>query len=68
MLVMLVEEAWRMILDDIVVIPLHRQMIVWAMREGLDLPVSPLNSPTFSRAKMKERLAVLRVMRSAESA
>ena len=44
-----------MILDDIVVIPLHRQMIVWAMREGLDLPVSPLNSPTFSRAKMKER-------------
>ena len=48
----LIEEAWRMILDDVVVIPLHRQMIVWAMRDGLDLPVSPLNSPTFSRATL----------------
>jgi peptide/nickel transport system substrate-binding protein len=48
----LIEEAWRMILDDIVVIPLHRQMIVWAMRAELDLPVSPLNSPTFSRATL----------------
>ena len=48
----LIEKAWRMILDDLVVIPLHRQMIVWAMREGLDLPVSPLNSPTFSRARL----------------
>jgi peptide/nickel transport system substrate-binding protein len=49
----LIEEAWRMILDDIVVIPLHRQMIVWAMRDGLELPVSPLNSPTFSRATLR---------------
>jgi len=48
----LIEEAWRIILDDVVVIPLHRQMIVWAMRDGLDLPVSPLNSPTFSRARL----------------
>jgi peptide/nickel transport system substrate-binding protein len=48
----LIEEAWRMILDDVVVIPLHRQMIVWAMRTELDLPVSPLNSPTFSRATL----------------
>jgi peptide/nickel transport system substrate-binding protein len=47
-----IEEAWRMILDDIVIIPLHRQMIVWAMRDELDLPVSPLNSPTFSRARL----------------
>jgi peptide/nickel transport system substrate-binding protein len=48
----LIEEAWSMVLNDIVVIPLHRQMIVWAMRDGLDLPVSPLNSPTFSRATL----------------
>ena len=50
----LIEEAWRMILNDVVVIPLHRQMIVWAMRDELDLPVSPLNSPTFSRAMLKQ--------------
>jgi peptide/nickel transport system substrate-binding protein len=48
----LIEKAWRMILDDLVSIPLHRQMIVWAMRDGLDLPVSRLNSPTFSRARL----------------
>jgi peptide/nickel transport system substrate-binding protein len=53
----LIEEAWRMILDDIVVIPLHRQMIVWAMRDGLDLPVSPLNSPTFSRATLNQAVS-----------
>ena len=49
----LIEEAWRIILGDVVVIPLHRQMIVWAMRDQLDLPVSPLNSPTFSRARLR---------------
>ena len=48
----LIEEAWRIILGDVIVIPLHRQMIVWAMRDELDLPVSPLNSPTFSRARL----------------
>jgi peptide/nickel transport system substrate-binding protein len=49
----LIEQAWRMILADIVVIPLHRQMIVWAMRDELDLPISPLNSPTFSQASFR---------------
>jgi peptide/nickel transport system substrate-binding protein len=49
----LIEQAWRIVLDDIVVVPLHRQMIVWAMRDELDLPVSPLNSPTFSQAKLQ---------------
>jgi peptide/nickel transport system substrate-binding protein len=49
----LIEEAWHMILNEVVVIPLHRQMIVWAMRDELQLPVSPLNSPTFSRARLR---------------
>jgi hypothetical protein len=48
----LIEQAWRMILADVVVIPLHRQVIVWAMRKELDLPVSSLNSPTFSQARL----------------
>jgi peptide/nickel transport system substrate-binding protein len=48
----LIEQAWRIILDDVVVVPLHRQMIAWAMRDELNLPVSPLNSPTLSRARL----------------
>ena len=49
----LIEQAWRMILADIVVIPSHRQVIVWAMRDKLDLPISPLNSTTFSQASLR---------------
>ena len=38
----LMEEVWRMVRDDIVLVPLHQQVIVWAMRDRLDLPVDPL--------------------------
>jgi peptide/nickel transport system substrate-binding protein len=48
----LIEQVWRILLDDVVVVPLHRQMIVWAMRKELKLPISPLNSPSFHRARL----------------
>ena len=35
----MIEEVWKMVRDDIVYVPLHRQVIVWAMRDGLELPV-----------------------------
>jgi hypothetical protein len=38
----MIEEIWKIVLDDIVYIPLHYQMIVWAMRENLDIPVHRL--------------------------
>jgi peptide/nickel transport system substrate-binding protein len=37
----LIEEVWRTVRDDIVYVPLHQQVIVWAMRNRLDLPVEP---------------------------
>jgi peptide/nickel transport system substrate-binding protein len=49
----LIEEIWRVVLDDMVFLPLHHQMVVWAMRENLDLPVSPLNLPVFREARFK---------------
>jgi peptide/nickel transport system substrate-binding protein len=49
----MIEEAWKLVLDDIVYIPLHNQVIVWAMRDHLDLPVYPFNRPIFREARFK---------------
>jgi peptide/nickel transport system substrate-binding protein len=49
----LIDEVWRIVLDDVVFLPLHHQVLVWAMRENLDLPVSPFNLPVFREARLK---------------
>jgi hypothetical protein len=38
--------------DDIVYVPLHQQVIVWAMRDELELPVDPWNLPRFRLARL----------------
>jgi peptide/nickel transport system substrate-binding protein len=48
----LIEQAWRIVLDDIVVIPLYRPLEVWAMRDTLDLPVSVFVTPRFRQAQV----------------
>ena len=49
----MIEEVWKIVLDDIVYIPLHHQMIVWAMRDNLDIPVYPVGFPLFREARFK---------------
>jgi peptide/nickel transport system substrate-binding protein len=49
----LIEEVWKAVLDDIAYIPLHHQVVVWAMRDHLDLPVYPRNIPLFREARLK---------------
>jgi peptide/nickel transport system substrate-binding protein len=49
----LIEEVWKIVLDDIVYVPLHHQMNVWAMRDNLDLPVFPVGFPLFREARFK---------------
>lgn len=49
----LIEEVWKIVLDDIVYLPLHNQVIVWAMRENLDVPVDAFNRPNFREARFK---------------
>jgi peptide/nickel transport system substrate-binding protein len=49
----IIEEVWRTVLDDVVFLPLHHQVVVWAMRDNLDLPISPLNTPVFREARLK---------------
>ena len=48
-----IEDVWKIVLDDIVYIPLHYQIIVWAMRENLDMPIFPFNRPPFREARFR---------------
>jgi peptide/nickel transport system substrate-binding protein len=48
----MIEEVWKTVRDDIVFVPLHQQVIFWAMRDQLDLPVDPQNFPRFRLARL----------------
>jgi peptide/nickel transport system substrate-binding protein len=48
----LIEEVWKIVRDDIVFVPLHQQVIVWAMRDRLELPVDSGNQPRFRLARL----------------
>jgi peptide/nickel transport system substrate-binding protein len=50
----MIEEVWRTVRDDIVHVPLHQQVIVWAMRDTLDLPVDPWYLPRFRLARLND--------------
>ena len=48
----LIEQVWKTVREDIVYVPLHHQVIVWAMRDQLELPVDPWNWPRFRFARL----------------
>ena len=48
----LIEQAWRAVLDDLVVVPLYRPVVVWAMRDSFQLPIGPINVPYFREAQV----------------
>jgi peptide/nickel transport system substrate-binding protein len=50
----MIEEVWKAVREDIVYVPLHHQVIVWALRDRLELPVDPVNQPRFRLAHLKE--------------
>jgi len=43
----LIAEVWKMVYDDMVYIPLHHQVIVWAMKKNLELPIDAQDAPQF---------------------
>jgi peptide/nickel transport system substrate-binding protein len=49
----MIEEVWRTVLADVVVVPLHHQVMVWALRDRLELPVDALDLPRFRLARIK---------------
>jgi peptide/nickel transport system substrate-binding protein len=48
----MIEEVWKTVRDDIVYVPLHHQVIVWAMRDQLELPIDSGNRPRFRLARL----------------
>jgi peptide/nickel transport system substrate-binding protein len=48
------EEAWRIVTDDIVYLPVRHSVTVWAMRDRLEIPVDPWGIPRFRLARLKE--------------
>jgi peptide/nickel transport system substrate-binding protein len=49
----MIEEAWRTVRDDVVYLPLHQQVITWAMSSKLELPIVANDSPQFRYAMLK---------------
>ena len=47
-----IAEAWNIVKDDIVYLPIHHQVISWGMSDKLMLPIRPNDSPQFWRAVM----------------
>jgi peptide/nickel transport system substrate-binding protein len=48
----MIEDVWKTVREDIVYVPLHQQVIVWAMRDELELPVDVWNQPRFRLARL----------------
>jgi peptide/nickel transport system substrate-binding protein len=53
----MIEEVWRTVLADVVVVPLHHQVMVWALRDRLELPMDARDNPRFRLARLKEPAA-----------
>jgi hypothetical protein len=49
----MIEEVWKVVLDDVVYVPLYQSVGVWPMREELELPADPLLVPHFRLARFK---------------
>jgi len=50
----MIQEAWEIANGDIVYLPLHHQVIAWAMTDSFDMPIVPNDSPQFRWAKFTE--------------
>jgi peptide/nickel transport system substrate-binding protein len=45
------EGVWRIVAEDVVYIPLYHPMVVWPMRENLEIPPDPWHRPRFREAR-----------------
>jgi peptide/nickel transport system substrate-binding protein len=48
------EEAWRIVTDDLVYLPIRHGVSVFAMRKDLDIPPDPWDVPRFRLARFKK--------------
>ena len=45
-----IAKAWKIVKDDISYLPLHHQVISWASRNNVSVPIRPNNEPLFKTA------------------
>jgi peptide/nickel transport system substrate-binding protein len=45
-----IAKAWKIVRDDISYLPLHHQVISWASKSNVDVPIRPNNEPLFRAA------------------
>jgi len=48
-----IANAWKIVKDDISYLPLHHQVISWATKNSVDVPIRPNNEPLFRFASFK---------------
>lgn len=48
----LIAEAWALAKADVIYVPIHHQIVTWAMSKALDLPITAEEAPNFRWAKM----------------
>lgn len=46
-----IDEAWQIVQEDIVYIPIHHQTLTWSMKDTIDFPVQSGNTPHFKYLK-----------------
>ncbi|WP_430398805.1 ABC transporter substrate-binding protein [Ferrovibrio sp.] len=49
----LIRDAWDIVNDEVIYLPLHHQVLNWAMADKLDMPIIADNVPRFHFAKLK---------------
>ena len=47
-----IANAWKIVKDDISYLPLHHQVISWATKNNVDVPIRPNNEPLFRFSKV----------------
>lgn len=47
-----IEQVWRRVLPDVLVVPLYRRELLAGTRDWLEIPLSPLNGPYFREARL----------------
>lgn len=50
----MISEAWQIVHDEIVYIPIHHQMLTWSMRDDIDFKVQSENTPHFKYLKFHD--------------
>ncbi len=41
---MLIRQAWEIVMADLIYLPLHNQVVVWALRDNIEMPITANNN------------------------